>query len=200
MALGRYQKQRKLVLFALLSLALMALLFVGSAWPEDIHESIEMAGLGLIVVGIAGRIWCTFYIGGRKAAEIVSKGPYSISRNPLYVFSSIAAGGAGAATGSILLGAFFMLGCAVAFGVVILREEAYLRETFGSEFETYASRVPRFLPDVSLYRDVQRLSIDMGLVYRTLIDGLMFFAALPFFETVEMMQAAGHLPVLLRLY
>ena len=200
MALGRYQRQRRLALFAILVGAFMALLFVGSAWPEEIHESIEVVGLALIVIGIAGRIWCTLYIGGRKAAEIVAEGPYSISRNPLYVFSSIAAGGAGAATGSIVLGLVFMIVCAAAFRVVILREEAYLREAFGPAFETYVARVPRFLPDLSLFRDVPKITVDMALVYRTMGDGLVFFAAMPFFEAVEMMQAGGYLPVLLRLY
>ncbi|MBB4002705.1 MAG: isoprenylcysteine carboxylmethyltransferase family protein [Aurantimonas endophytica] len=200
MALGRYQQQRKLALFAILVGAFMALLFVGSAWPEEIHETIEVVGLGLIVVGIAGRIWCTLYIGGRKAAEIVAEGPYSISRNPLYVFSSIAAGGAGAATGSIVLGLVFMVGCAAAFRVVILREEAYLREAFGASFDSYVARVPRFFPDISLFRDVPKITVDMALVYRTMGDGLVFFAAMPFFETVEMLQAGGYLPVLLRLY
>ncbi|NDV86226.1 isoprenylcysteine carboxylmethyltransferase family protein [Aurantimonas aggregata] len=200
MALGRYQQQRKLALFAILVVAFMALLFVGSAWPEEIHETIEVVGLGLIVIGIAGRVWCTLYIGGRKAAEIVAEGPYSISRNPLYVFSSIAAGGAGAATGSIVLGLVFMIGCAVAFRVVILREEAYLRDAFGAPFDSYVARVPRFFPDISLFRDVPKITVDMALVYRTMGDGLVFFVAMPFFEAVEMLQAGGYLPVLLRLY
>ncbi|UIJ71412.1 isoprenylcysteine carboxylmethyltransferase family protein [Aurantimonas sp. HBX-1] len=200
MALGRYQRQRKLALFAILFAAFMALLFVGSAWPEEMHESVEMAGLALIVIGIAGRIWCTLYIGGRKAAEIVAEGPYSMSRNPLYVFSSIAAGGAGAATGSIVLGLVFAIGCAAAFRIVILREEAYLRDAFGTSFDSYVTRVPRFLPDISLFRDAPTITVDMALVYRTLGDGLVFFLAVPFFETVEMLQAGGYLPVLLRLY
>ncbi|MEF2551917.1 isoprenylcysteine carboxylmethyltransferase family protein [Aurantimonas sp. A2-1-M11] len=200
MALARYQKRRRLALFALLIAAFMALLVVRSAWPEHVHETIEVAGLALIVVGIAGRIWCTLYIGGRKASEIVSSGPYSISRNPLYVFSSIAAGGAGAATGSLVLGLVFMIGCAAAFRVVILREESYLRGIFGTDFDRYAARVPRFLPKLALYQDVRRITLDTRLVYRTLMDGLVFFLAVPFFETVEMLQTSGYLPVLLRLY
>jgi len=200
MALTQYQERRRLALFVLLIAAFLALLFVGSAWTEHVHESIEAAGLALIVVGIAGRIWCTLYIGGRKASEIVASGPYSISRNPLYVFSSIAAGGAGAATGSLLLGAIFMLGCAVAFRVVILREERYLRDAFGADFDSYVARVPRFLPNPALYQDIRRVTVDTRLVYRTLTDGLVFFLALPFFETVELLQGSGYLPVLLRLY
>ncbi|MDX1731982.1 MAG: isoprenylcysteine carboxylmethyltransferase family protein, partial [Aurantimonas coralicida] len=187
MALTQYQERRRLALFVLLIAAFLALLFVGSAWTEDVHETIEVAGLALIVVGIAGRIWCTLYIGGRKASEIVASGPYSISRNPLYVFSSIAAGGAGAATGSLLLGAIFMLGCAVAFRVVILREERYLRDAFGADFDSYVARVPRFLPNPALYQDIRRVTVDTRLVYRTLTDGLVFFLALPFFETVELL-------------
>src|SRR5690606_40050349 len=57
----------------------------------------------LIVVCVIGRTWSSIYIAGHKVQTLVMDGPYSISRNPLYVFSIIGAAGAGAQLGSIVL-------------------------------------------------------------------------------------------------
>ena len=70
--------------------------FVGRA-----HELIEMTGIGLVIICIAGRMWSCLYIGSRKNRELVTTGPYSITRNPLYLFSTIGAAGIGLMFGSI---------------------------------------------------------------------------------------------------
>src|SRR5690606_14637614 len=116
-------------------------------------EAIEMIGIVLIVIGIAGRLWSTLYIGGRKSVSVVTDGPYSITRNPLYVFSSIAAVGVGAQMGSITAMIGFGVACAAAFHVVILREEKYLLANLGPEYRHYMETVPRFFPKLSLYRE-----------------------------------------------
>ncbi|SKA23896.1 methyltransferase family protein [Consotaella salsifontis] len=200
MSLARYQRLRRLVLAFLLLLVLLALLFVRSSWQdEDIHEMIEQIGLGIIVVGIVGRIWCTLYIGGRKSAEIVEAGPYSVTRNPLYVFSTLAAAGLGAQSGSLTIALLTAIGCYIAFNVVIRREEKFLSEKFGAPYRSYLERVPRFWPKPSLFRDSPELNVNMRRVYATLYDGLVFFAAMPVLEFVEILQDKSILPVLLRL-
>jgi protein-S-isoprenylcysteine O-methyltransferase Ste14 len=52
-----------------------------------IHEFLEMAGVSLALLCVAGRMWSSLYIGSRKNRELVTAGPYSITRNPLYFFS-----------------------------------------------------------------------------------------------------------------
>ena len=199
MALARYQSLRRLALALLIGLAFALLLVVRSSSGGEFHEYVEAVGLGLIVIGIVGRMWCTLYIGGRKSAEVVSMGPYSITRNPLYVFSSIAAAGVGAQTGSVLLGLIFMAVCALCFLVVIRREERFLKAEFGAPYLAYMAAVPRFWPRFSQFRDQAELTVRTRLVYRTLADGLVFFIAVPAFEFVEHLQLHHIVPVLLRM-
>ncbi|KQT44643.1 hypothetical protein ASG43_14190 [Aureimonas sp. Leaf454] len=197
--LSHFQRLRRGVLAALLAAAFLALAVVGSSHGQAVHELIEQVGFALMVVGIAGRIWCTFYIGGRKSAEIVDAGPYSMTRNPLYLFSTVAAAGVGAQTGSVILALAFAAGCALAFQPVIRREERHLARLFGAPYQAYLDRVPRFVPNVCAYRDRPEMTIRTDRVYRTLTDGLVFLAAIPLFEGIELLQAGGYLPIRLLL-
>jgi protein-S-isoprenylcysteine O-methyltransferase Ste14 len=200
--LSRYQRRRRGVLAALVFFIFMALLFVRSAAaPDDrMHVYVEALGIGLILIAILGRTWCTLYIGGRKSSEIVRSGPYSVSRNPLYVFSAIGAAGFGALTGSLIVAVFLAVLCCVAFHSVILVEEAYLEEAFGEPYRQYKRDVPRFFPNPALFKESEMLSVRPQTLYRTFADGLVFFAAYPVFEVIEYLQQTGALPVLLRLY
>ena len=199
MALSQYQSLRRLVLALLIGVAFALLLVVRSSSGGQFHEYVEAVGIGLIVIGILGRMWCTLYIGGRKAAEVVSMGPYSITRNPLYVFSSIAAAGVGAQTGSVLLGLIFMVVCALCFLIVIRREEQFLTVELGAPYLAYMAAVPRFWPSFSRFKDQTELTVRTKLIYRTLADGLVFFLAVPAFEFVEHLQLNDIVPVLLRM-
>ncbi|MBE7182969.1 MAG: isoprenylcysteine carboxylmethyltransferase family protein [Methylobacterium mesophilicum] len=195
----RYQRIRRAAVAALFAVVVGILVFGRSAASGAHHEYVEMAGTILIVLGIGGRLWSTLYIGGRKSAEVVSTGPYSITRNPLYVFSAIAAAGAGAQMGSVLASLILGLLCVAAFHLVIFREEDYLRARLGQTYEDYCARVPRFLPKFSLYRDQDEVTFRPRLLRNTLRDGLVFFASLPLFELIEMGQRSGVIPVLFHL-
>lgn len=199
--LRTYQRMRKLALAGLLVLVFAILLFGQSAVPPEtpLHEGIEMVGILLIVIGIAGRLWSTLYIGGRKSEVVVSDGPYSITRNPLYVFSSIAAIGVGAQMGSITAAVGFGVACAAAFHIVILREEKFLTENLGAPYREYLAKVPRFLPNFSLYSEGQSIGFKPARLLTTLLDGLVFLVAMPLFELIDGAQQSGTLPVLFHL-
>lgn len=197
--LAAYQNMRRLVIALLMFVLVLVLVFVGSAQSDPTHELIEAYGIMLIMVGIFGRLWSILYIGGRKSAEVVSVGPYSVTRNPLYLFSSVAAVGAGAQTGSLWVALAFGVLCALAFHVVIRREEGYLAGKLGAAYRDYLARVPRFLPNPFIYRDLDIVSFEPRIFKRTLIDGLVFLVSIPFFEALEWGQQSGSIPVLLSL-
>ncbi|MEJ1158110.1 methyltransferase family protein [Prosthecomicrobium sp. N25] len=197
--LRRLQKRRKLAL-ALASVLLFGLLaFVSSPdWFGGLwHEGVELLGLVLIGVAIVGRVWCTLYIGGRKAAEVVDTGPYSISRNPLYLFSFVGSFGIGAATGSLVAAVLVTAMVVAVFTVVVKGEERSLAALFGPAYADYCRRVPRFGPAFSLWRDMETVTVQPRLLWHTLRDGLVFFLVVPLFEFVDLLQAKGMLvPVL----
>jgi protein-S-isoprenylcysteine O-methyltransferase Ste14 len=158
---------------------------------NGLHETVETVGLAMIGVCIVGRAWCSLYIGGRKKAEIVDRGPYSISRNPLYVFSFIGAFGMGAQTGSITLSFLFLLIAVVVFYATVRREEEWLGAVFGEPYAAYVARTPRFWPDFSKWRDQETLEVRPSFFLTTLRDGLAFLLVIPLFEALEHAQDVG---------
>lgn len=199
--LGAIQKLRKLAvglaLIGLVGLSVVSQSIGGVDGPW--HESVEAVGLAAIVLSIVGRAWCTLYIGGRKKAEIVDRGPYSISRNPLYVFSFLGAFGIGAQSGSLVIAAAFVGAALLVFHFTVRREEAFLLREFGDAYAAYRARTPRFWPRFSLWRDADELTIRPSLFLLTLRDGLVFLLAIPLFELIDAGQAMHVLGVAIHL-
>jgi protein-S-isoprenylcysteine O-methyltransferase Ste14 len=199
--LGAVQKIRKVaVLVAILGLVGLALVSqsVGGVNGEW-HEHVESVGFVAMILSIVGRAWCSLYIGGRKKAEIVDRGPYSITRNPLYMFSYLGAFGIGAQSGSLTIGLGFVLAAMAVFYLTVRREEAFLEREFGSVFTAYKARTPRFWPCFSLWRDEEQLTIRPTLFATTIRDGLVFLLAIPIFEMIDAAQAAHWLRIFLHL-
>ena len=198
--LQRVQKIRKWVIgVCLMAVVGLALFTHTTGRAQVLHEGLESLGLGAIVFAIVGRAWCSLYIGGRKKAEIVDTGPYSISRNPLYVFSYAAAFGVGAQTGSLTLALLFVVIAVVVFHFTIKREEAWLLNAFGEPYAAYMRRTPRCGPDFSRWRDNPSLEVRPRFFLTTLRDGLVFLLAVPIFEGIEKLQSMGWLATLLHL-
>ena len=200
MRLSTVQAARKVALWVLV-LAMVAGMGVVATPSErpGLHEAVEWAGRFLIAVCIVGRCWCTLYIGGRKIAELVRIGPYSMMRNPLYTMSFIGAAGVGAQTGSVVMAALFTLIAWVVFRIVVAREERFLSGRFGEAYADYLRTVPRFLPNPRLWASPEWVEVRPDRLVLTFVDGLWFLAAIPLFEGIELLQNMGVLPVLLRL-
>lgn len=198
-SLSQVQHRRKATILAVALLFFLAALFTQSWWvPEGLwHEDIETAGLVFIGLCVLGRTWCCMYIGGQKSETIVCVGPYSMVRNPLYVFSIIAAGATGFLAGSIVIGVLFALLIFLIFDRVVRKEEAFLLKKFGEPYRDYMARVPRWLLRLRQWKDVETLVVQPRLVWITLRDASLFYLALPLFEGIEWLQEASYLPVYL---
>jgi|ERR1041385_1459995 protein-S-isoprenylcysteine O-methyltransferase Ste14 len=81
----------------------------------------------------------------RPTKALVDTGPFSFSRNPIYVaFLVFVLGFTFVANSFWFVIAAFVLFPVLHFGVV-KREEAYLRTKFGAQYEEYCSRVRRWI-------------------------------------------------------
>jgi len=176
-------------------------MFTQSRWAEEnmLRNAFEGLGLGLIAVAVVGRAWCSLYIGGRKKEQIVDIGPYSVSRNPLYLCNFIGAFGVGALTGSLTIALAVTAAAVALFVPVIRKEEAWLTAKFGNAYVSYAERTPRFGPDPGKWRDRPTILVNPVYFMRTIRDGSLIFIAWPAIEVIGMIQDEGWIDAIVQL-
>jgi protein-S-isoprenylcysteine O-methyltransferase Ste14 len=199
-SLSSEQAVRKTALVLLTLAGLFGFAFTQAfVFGRDTHKLVEDIGLALLIVYILGRVWCSLYIGGHKIRELITNGPYSVVRNPLYVFSFIGAAGVGAQSGSVTLTVLFLVAAIVVFSILVRREEKVLLEVHGEGYAAYLKSTPRFIPNPGLWWDRPSLDVVPTRVARTFADGLVFLLAIPIAEGLEFLQRAHILPVLANL-
>jgi protein-S-isoprenylcysteine O-methyltransferase Ste14 len=143
------------------------------------YELMEVIGTLLTIASVPGRFWAILYVGRHKNREVVSDGPYSISRNPLYLFSTLGAFGVGMLFGKLTLALVPGLGVLAILYRTAAKEQAYLAAEFGEAHAEYAARVPMFLPDPRLFRTADAVSVSAGAIRRNLLDAFVFLSAIP---------------------
>ncbi|MGL1902753.1 MAG: hypothetical protein OCC49_11490 [Fibrobacterales bacterium] len=135
---------------------LLSLGYIGA----NIDNKLNTYALGVIMVSQFIRNWSRTYIGGHsrgtqlQAPLLQKNGPYSLSRNPLYV-SNILFG-----LGLILLLNIWGVGVVVIFllfvwhhKVLIAIEEEYLKEKFSKMYYEWARETPRYFAGISGYSE-----------------------------------------------
>ena len=143
----------------------------------------RVGGLVLIFICIGGWCWCALYIGGRKNHELVTTGPYSITRNPLYLFSIVGAVGVGAQFGGISVALLAGLFVTIIHLLVVRQEERLLLALYGEIYRQYVAEVPRFLPDFLRWNDVDMIEVQPRAVVATFLDACLFLASVPIAES-----------------
>ncbi len=115
------------------------------------RESLVLIGDLLAAAGLAYSVWGLAYLRRSfsiipEARRLVTGGPYSLSRHPVYLGEIATALGVNLATGG------WLSGLAIAYFIVceLLRmgwEERILAQAFPAEYPDYARRIPRYLPN-----------------------------------------------------
>lgn len=186
------QKHRILVIRLVFLAALPLLLFVQPRIPIGTfgHEAIEAVGLMLLLVGVLGRLWSILYVGSVKNRDLMRSGPYSMTRNPLYFFSTIGMTGIGLMLGAVFF-AVLLGGLTLAIlHVTATREAAFLRATFGEAYAAYEREVPFFWPDPRLYKSTDSVTFSSRALRNTLFDALGFLMAIPVVELIDALKTS----------
>ncbi len=185
----------------------VATLFIIVLFSESYWEKHEIIGtilfaVGCILAGTAsmGRLWCSLYIAGYKNDTLVTTGPYSVSRNPLYFFSLIGAIGVGLATETLLIPLVILIVFLLYYSSVIHGEEKRLLNIHGEKFKLYCQKTPAFFPKLSLYEEPQTYIVNPKSFRRNIISALWFIWFLGILEIIEACHETGILAVYFKIY
>jgi len=161
---------------------------------ESTHEGSPLSAvlfvIGLVLVGAAmvGRLWCSLYISGYKGSGLVTTGPYSLTRNPLYFFSSLGFIGVGLATETVTLGLTLALVFLLVYLPTIKREEEQLRSKFGTVFDAYCACTPRFLPNLSKFTEPASYVVNPRMYRSSLGEVIWFVGFIGIIKIVQMLH------------
>ena len=183
---------------AVVALVVVLVLFnaPGTLAPGWLLDLSEMLGYALLVAATLWRIWCALFIAGSKNGELAGSGPYSVVRNPLYLGNFLGLVGFGFAVEQPLIAIALGGAFALFYPSVVAQEEANLLRIFGERYRDYCARVPRWLPDWSLYREPETLSISPRYVRKAILDAMWFLWAFALWEFVEELHKLQLLPTL----
>ena len=126
-------------------------------WLEVEQETLIWSlGVALILAGAALRLWSISHLGRSartrkdKARKLVTTGPFSMCRNPIYLANMIVAAGVVVLCETlwylpVCLGFFFCF-----YSLAVSYEENLLLHRFSAQYAAYAQRTPRWIPCVTL--------------------------------------------------
>ena len=192
----RYEKLRIPLSRLVSAVAIFFLIFSSSRW--DNHNPMATTGLFalgmfLVAIGALGRMWCSVYIAGYKDRTLITQGPYSICRNPLYFFSMFGALGVGFCTETFMFPLILLLGMILYYPLVVRKEERRLRKSFGHDFDDYAKRVPAFFPNFSLLSEPDTYTMKPLAYRRHMFSALWFVWIVGLLELAEGLKEIGWL-------
>lgn len=187
-----------------MAICILVVLGAGASFWSTGHPVVEkslfLVGLTLAGFGAAGRAWATSYISGQKLKQLITTGPYSLCRNPLYFFSLVLGIGFGFCTKTFTMPLAISIALTVLYYFQIKGEEQSLLRLFGSEYESYLATVPRFFPSYRRYSEPEEICISPRLLKNGLFGIAFLLILIGVFELLEGLHQSGFLPVLFRIY
>jgi protein-S-isoprenylcysteine O-methyltransferase Ste14 len=140
--------------FALIFIPARILSRAGISAPHSVGL---VQGIGILVTIAGGALatWCIFifaFVGSGTPAPfdapclLVTRGPYGLLRNPMYLGATLALTGAALFYQSSALAGYAGLFLILAHVFVLLYEEPTLHRVFGDEYVAYCKKVGRWYP------------------------------------------------------
>lgn len=128
------------------------------AWTEVLAR---LSAFLLFLAGVGMRMWGGLYLGGRRTRVLVTDGPFSVCRNPLYVGSFLIALSVAARLQSLWVALAVLVAAAMYTLGTIRQEERLLRAAFPETYPAYAASRRRFLPRPSLFHTAPTIQVHL---------------------------------------
>lgn len=177
------------------------LLVADDRWAtgSEVEKVMIFFGFAAVAVAMIGRLWCTLYIGGRKTSRLITEGPYSLCRNPLYFFSALGVVGLASASAMASVVVFVSAVFAIYYPKVIGREEVTLRSVHGAAFADYCEKTPRFWPSWRAFNEAEVGEFRPAFLYKAVRDVSCFAVVLAVVAGIHYAHDANILPVFIHL-
>jgi hypothetical protein len=173
-----------------------------SRWPSGglIRELLFLSGTFLAAAGTLGRIWCHLFISGYKTKALVQIGPYSMCRNPLYLFSAVGMIGIGLCSETLAIPAILVLFFAMYYPWIIRCEEDRLEARHPVDFLDYRYTTPAIWPRLVAYFEPETYTTYPRIMRKNIVDGFWFIAFAAVVHVTSELQEADVLPSLLEVW
>jgi len=155
---------------------LIAVIIIIIAKPD---KWATIAGFVVSIIGNLLRVWASGYI--KKEREIAKSGPYSLTRNPLYLGNLIIGAGFCLASWQIISIPIFFLYFLLFYIPTIKNEEERMKELFKNDYIEYQKSVPVFFPKLRRVENREEFSFKNVLEnkeWRAILSTLLFFLAI----------------------
>lgn len=180
---------------------LFFIIFSHYSWRSGsiINYAMELSGLLFISIGMLGRLWASAYICGNKTNALITEGPYTIVRHPLYFFSFLGAIGIGLASQNLLVLGLIIIFFIIYYPFVMLYEERRLSAQYGIEYKKYMEKVPRFFPKFRQLNEPPIFPVHMKQYRKAFLDAGWFIVVYIILHIIVMLHIRSVLPILFRI-
>ena len=203
MAKKNFIKKKRILLSRIVIAALGVFIILSDSKWENIgiwSTVFFLAGVVLVGTATIGRLWCSIYISGYKSETLITEGPYSLCRNPLYFFSFLGAAGVGLAAETLLIPLFIIVFFLIYYPFVIREEQKRLLKIHGESFEQYCRTTPVFWPSLKSFKEPEQYPVNARIYRKSLFDALWFVWLVGLLELIEAFHECGLVPVLIKIY
>ena len=158
--------------------------------------AVQLCGGILISLAALIRMLSSIYIAGYKNRRLITRGTYSLSRNPLYLCWLCGAAGIGLAVGSLLISLVLAVTIFLIYDKAIRLEEKRLSKFFPQEFNSYACTTPRWFGLSSKVNFQLTHPPHLGRIFQALLEGLSLFLIYPLRFSLTEFQNGDIFPIL----
>ena len=144
-------------------------------YSDPSWQSLAIGG-SIAFLGLMVRAWATGYL--RKNDRLAVRGPYALTRNPLYFGSFLIGIGFSLAGRDLHILVIFLVCFAVLYGTAMQREIETLENLFAEQYSEYQEQVPLFFPRLRVKPNLGDLSFGRYVKNREYQALLGFLAAL----------------------